>query len=752
MKAKRGLLVVAAVVVAAGVAAAALLLAGGADDGGTAAFPAEQLLSPDQFDTSSQDLAQTIANLNAAQLALTDAVTAPTPPLDEEVDDMLVEVATQAMRVGELAQVLAKTAQSQGDGKETGSAAAGQYDAVAQNAYAQVLAAQELREQYAAGRVDLDRVAVTVVDFGARLWNTGVVRPGVDGNPFIPLYARLGYEGMVEAAAPVPPQAIEGLTAEGLTAPRLWIAATASSVTYTLTVSVRPVSGNFDPLGEDLIVLLLTAAGQEDGNTARRAVLARLQGYRLGDAPGVSLTTFEAEPQPDSGVYVNVYDADDVSAASLGSLPASGRVGLTVSLPRNIALAAPGQATAGFLPSFEKGTVTALYARAGSAEEIVVAGLEGDGPMAILGRTDLLGTTPVLDLQVVKVETGGLTATDTLPAYPALKVRLTLSWKSNVLPLLIACDYLGSHDTQNPTGETTLDGEVTIMDDSSAPVVHCAAVANRRVYDRVSITIPEEGPVLVEAATAVAGANQTQAAMPQSTPALGQDEADATANAGVFVLAPTTPAGTSPTEAPPAATQTPATGGRPTEAPSAQGPATLQPTRTPRPQSEPPRPAAPTAAAPGQPPATPPQPTQPPSAPPSPTSAPPTSTSAPPTLPPPTNTLPPTPFVKQVYAQGVMSITTPVWSSEKALSTGRLWQLCISGSMTGYLNSDASQTPVTLGPLVFNGGGHITGAPQIASNGCVTFEGLGSAVVISCGHFSATAGSFTFVVWDLGPL
>ena len=72
--------------------------------------------------------------------------------------------------------------------------------------------------------------------------------------------------------------------------------------------------------------------------------------------------------------------------------------------------------------------------------------------------------------------------------------------------------------------------------------------------------------------------------------------------------------------------------------------------------------------------------------------------------------------------------------------------------MSGYLNTDASHTTVVLGPSVFNSGGHISGAPNIQGNGCVTFTGQGTAVTISCGHFYASGGTFTFRLYDLGPL
>jgi hypothetical protein len=373
--------------IAAAVIVGVVLMMGGSDSSKkdeSTAVVAKSVLAPAKVESSSEDLAATIASLNKAQLQVASLTSSSKPVAPKDLDRALADVAANSMRVAELSNVLSQTAVAQGTDAptlSTASAISQNYDSIAQTGYAQAIDAQNLRNQLSAGTLSLPSVTQTIAAYGAQMWNNSVTIVGVDGNPFVPFMP--GGVSPVQISITLAPVAVQQIIVQFGPSPSGWVAASSTYVSWPIYVNLAPVR-QFDPFDQTLLRQMLTLEGQLDPLFSQRYALARLQQFRRqGNADRIgmfSLTgvTDLVNDRAAKGTYVNMYD-----------LPTSGQLGLNMLLPNGIAVANTAQIQAGVVPSYPNGTVFAYSKSPGAAGTggAPVSGASAGGPTALFAKS-----------------------------------------------------------------------------------------------------------------------------------------------------------------------------------------------------------------------------------------------------------------------------------------------------------------------------------------------------------------------------
>ncbi len=245
------------------------------------------LLTPEEFGEQAKELGSSIAELNAAQLKfIADAKTFLRDGAGEsdagiesrgQVDKDLRQVAASAMKVGLLADRLAQTLALQENGSDGSAVLVEPYTATAQLAYAQVIEAQNLRDELANGTLTRTDAVQRAAEYGARLWNAIVMEgeaeaSGSRSNPFL---KDVRNANEIAPVVFLSDEATRQLEAEmGETVTRLWLAATQSGSRRIISVPAPKHEVGF--ADERLLQRLTNAEEQRNGDRARQAALAQL--------------------------------------------------------------------------------------------------------------------------------------------------------------------------------------------------------------------------------------------------------------------------------------------------------------------------------------------------------------------------------------------------------------------------------------------------------------------------------------------
>lgn len=250
------------------------------------------LLSPQEFGTNAEALAASVAELNRAQLQfIRDAKTLlaqqSVGQANQQLDQELCQVAANAMRVGRISDALARTIASQDNGSETALKMSQPYLAVARLGFAQVIEAQNLRDELARGTLARTTAVNTIAEYGARMWNPQVLDPNVSadtapGNPFLQDTANAATIPAVEFLSQDLAQQFKDRLGSKL--PRLWLATAQQQTSRTISVPVPTY--NVELSNQSLLDRMTTLDGQKDADRARQYAAAQ-----LNLKPGASSTT-----------------------------------------------------------------------------------------------------------------------------------------------------------------------------------------------------------------------------------------------------------------------------------------------------------------------------------------------------------------------------------------------------------------------------------------------------------------------------
>jgi flagellar basal body-associated protein FliL len=460
-------------VIAAVVIVGVVLMMGGSDSAKKKDEPAKgqaqakTVLPPDKVASSSEDLAATIANLNKSQLNVV-AMTAGSKPVDsKELDRGLAEVAANAMKVAELSNILAKTNSIQGSDQQTiqgASQIAQQYEAVAQSSYAQVIDAQNLRQQIAQGTATLPAVTQTISNYGAQMWNTSVVIQGVTGNPFVPFITGTP---AVEISVTLAPAAVQRVTVQFGPSLTGWVATNAVLVNWPVYVNLVPVPV-FDPFDDALLRRMLTLEGQLDPFLSQRLALARLEQFRrLAELDRLGMFSL--------GGWTDIVNTRGAGGTyfSMANLPPEGMLGLNMRLPAGIAVADASQVKSGFIPSYKNGFGMTYAFDIGSAPgsggapasksaTTVYYATSSPDSVEMLAKVPVVQSAPVGSgtVTISNVSAGAFSSSQDKdnPSYGAVPVTYTVNWNGQApgaQEMFVRCSdgsiFMGASGTQAVT-------------------------------------------------------------------------------------------------------------------------------------------------------------------------------------------------------------------------------------------------------------------------------------------------------------
>ncbi len=316
-------------------------------------------VAPQTFAALNDHLTSAIADLNRAQLKFindskttsalrTDGLAKLTLQNANLLDDDLREIAAQGMKVGLLATELGSASAAQ----ENGDKLTEQYAGIARLSYALVIDAQNMRDGLKNKAITPASASSTVTEYGARLWNPAASEPA-KGNPFASTLKD------TSAAAPtisLNPAAAAQIKNQN---PQTWIAASSETTTKTINIPppTKPISNPFD---KTLLAKMTTASAQADANTARQIAAAQL---------GVKGNTVQ------------------------------------VALFKGVAVAGSNQLAAGVVPSFDKGTASALFQRSGASNDpsVDLLTLFGADPPAVNATVPIQSKPPVVTLTISNI-------------------------------------------------------------------------------------------------------------------------------------------------------------------------------------------------------------------------------------------------------------------------------------------------------------------------------------------------------------
>ena len=315
-----------------------------------------RLLAPKDYAAANDTLAQSIADLNRAELKFVQdaAVVTPNPAT---LDDDLREVAARAMTVAQTAGVCGLTAIAQGGGSDAAGQTASHYSSIARLSYALVIEAQNVRDGLQARTLARDAAVNTIAEYGAWLWHPGITDPNIKGNPFAP--------NVKDATTIEPIQFLNSGAVAQLKTPagtlQTWLAASQEIVTQTVNLPAPRIRVS-NPFDSNVQKTLTTASGQSDADRARQVAAAHL--------------------------------------TMLTANPTSAPTQIQFAAFKSASIADASQIAAGAVPSFTNGKASALARRAaypGGAEQLVgeMYLLNGQAPPRVEASTPVKETTPM---------------------------------------------------------------------------------------------------------------------------------------------------------------------------------------------------------------------------------------------------------------------------------------------------------------------------------------------------------------------
>ncbi|MGB8648444.1 MAG: hypothetical protein WCF84_24625 [Anaerolineae bacterium] len=419
-------------------------------------FQPPKLLQPQEFAATSDTLAQTIAELNRAQLKFIHDAQAsslnPNPRVPglagvlsfatDFLDDDLREVAAGAQSVAQNAETLAQSMAGQGGASDAALQTAAQYVSIARLGYGLVIEAQNLREGLLARTITRADAVNTIAEYGARLWNPAVADPDIPGNPFLP--------DMKDATTLAPALFLSDDAVAQVKSrnPSLWLATSSDMV--TMTVSVPPphmgVSNLLDP---NLPQTLTTAGGQLDADRARQFAAFQI----------AALTA---------------------SPLSVGSTP------IQFAVFKSASIADSNQVAAGRAPSFAEGRANALSKQAtGDAENLVsdLYTLNGQAPPRIIASTPVQSPKRVLTLNItgVNVEQVSPDPSGDWRVLVSLSLQWTASMEGLVNPQVDILCGQGVNTVYGSSGQAQMKGMGTTWSwDQEHAYVNCFSGINQK--------------------------------------------------------------------------------------------------------------------------------------------------------------------------------------------------------------------------------------------------------------------------------
>jgi hypothetical protein len=317
--------------------------------------PSEQakLLSPTEFATQNEALAQAIADLNWTEINFINGVTDGTGVPDED----LCKIAAQATQVAGIAESLGKTGVTQDNGSVVAGEIASSYFSIARLAYGLVIETQNIREGLQSSSLNTAAAIDKIAGYGSRLWNPRVAGSGGKDNPFFRWAKDLAGLTSVQFLAP---GAATQLSARKF---QTWLASTQDTLTLTIALP-QPRKTLPDPLAVDLLKTLTTPAGQTDSDRARQVAVAHLAML----TPSLSALTANGAP---SQQQITVF--------------------------RGAAMAGAEQIAAGSLPSFAEGTAN------GTGPALELYRLSGQSQPQLIGSASLKEVQPLIKLSITAV-------------------------------------------------------------------------------------------------------------------------------------------------------------------------------------------------------------------------------------------------------------------------------------------------------------------------------------------------------------
>lgn len=380
----------------------------------------QSLLKPQEYATSSQTLAQAVAQLNQSQLAFIRAAKSVTGSLPkvplarlafpiyaaDSLDQPLRQVAADAFNVAKTASSLNQTMAAQDSGSQQAGQMAAQYGSVAKLGAALVIEVQDLREELARGSITHETASNVIAEYGARLWNPSVNDPANPGNPFT---TYLSDPSIIPVAQLLSDSASAQLSDQLDGELSTWVAVSDTEVTKKFTVP--------DGILLDEAILLaamLTEEGQQDGDTSKQAAAAIIKqgGTKPSDAQveGEIVATFA------SAITVGASDKPETTPS------------------RNVM-------------TFPKGPVTIVSE---SPSDDVISGLvslDGNSP-SIVAQIPVQDTKPLVNIQIsnISITTINKKSKDDFNSFEAdVAYEFDVKWTSNVAAPKFELDCVGSN-------------------------------------------------------------------------------------------------------------------------------------------------------------------------------------------------------------------------------------------------------------------------------------------------------------------
>jgi len=322
----------------AAMAAGLVLLLAGGDSGGSSAATAStglRLLTSSEYAGANEKLADGVVELNRRQLRawgtarqLVDEGSS--PDKQSALDRDLVDVATQAAVVADLAQSIGTTAANQDEGSDAARQSAAPFFDIAALANTQVIEAQNSRDDLQKGSLRAQDTAAMLSEFGARLWNPAVNEKGLPPVAFQPPPAARVNVATVIVLSPEVATRVVTSASTGGAPPGVWTARSQDSVPQRLLIppAQRPIPQLLDA---NIAAYVKTASGQGDPELSRR--FAALQLARLN---GKALTP------------------SDVLAGAT----------LDYSVAKGVSIAGPRELASMLVPSYARGTAVLMKSRA----------------------------------------------------------------------------------------------------------------------------------------------------------------------------------------------------------------------------------------------------------------------------------------------------------------------------------------------------------------------------------------------------
>jgi hypothetical protein len=389
--------------------------------------PSEQakLLTPAEFTTQNEALAQAIAGLNWAEIKFIDSVKSGAGTLDED----LCKIAAQATLVANVAESLGKTAVAQDNGSAVAGEIAAPYFSIARLGYGLVLETHNLREGLQSSGLPPAAAADKIAEYGARLWNPLVAASGGKDNPF--------FQWVKDPANLTPVQFLDSGALAQLGPGKLqtWLAATQDTLTLTIALP-QPRTAISDPFANDLLATLTTPAGQADADRARQVSVAHLAML----TPALSALTANETPAQQQ-----------------------------ITVLRGAAMSGAAQMAAGSLPTFAQGTAI------GGGAALELYKLSGPGQPQLTGSASLKEVQPLIKLSITAA--GEISRWKNAQEMKGISFEVQVKWESSLDAPQFELGCLGgtSLPVSTASGSRILTAATYLASSADSSAIYCRA-------------------------------------------------------------------------------------------------------------------------------------------------------------------------------------------------------------------------------------------------------------------------------------